>query len=207
MKAPRDRRGTLVFVEGIDGAGKSTLVRGLCRRLRALGYGAAVHREPTNPQLGSEAVRRGPDDPLGSALLFTLDRSLSRTRVERLRRRNQVVLQDRSYFSTMAYQGARLSPRVRRLLYEAQLASSARPGIVLWLRVPVPEAVLRVRRRGRASPLERQRIQVGAHAAYARLSRGKEWRVLDGRLPAAQLLERATLELRRHLGPPAKPGR
>ncbi|MCI4346283.1 MAG: dTMP kinase [Thermoplasmata archaeon] len=179
MTRSSSRRGLLVFIEGIDGAGKSTLARRLGRHLRSGGVRTSAHQEPSDPAIGAEAVRRAPRDPLGAALLFTLDRSLARPRVERLLQRNAVVLQDRSYFSTLAYQGAKLGAPLRELLLEAQQAASPAPDVVLWLDLPVAEALRRVRARGQRTVLEKARTLASARRSYQRLSRASNWVRLD----------------------------
>ncbi|HEY6238634.1 MAG TPA: AAA family ATPase, partial [Thermoplasmata archaeon] len=99
----RPTRGALVALEGVDGAGKSTLQRALARRLRANGWRVALWREPVRPSLGRRAQALGPTDPLGAAVGFTLDRMLGRAELERRLDHHDVVLCDRSYFSTIAY--------------------------------------------------------------------------------------------------------
>jgi dTMP kinase len=199
VSGARRGRGLLVFIEGIDGAGKSTLARRLRRRLRAEGVRVGTHREPSDGSIGAEAVRRAPQDPLGAALLFTLDRSLARPRVDALLARYAVVLQDRSYFSTLAYQGARLPPGTRRLLLRAQLAASPSPDLVLWLDLPVGESLARVRARGKRSVLERRRTLSRARRTYESLRRSESWTRLDAREPPEALAESAMLLLRPRL--------
>lgn len=196
----RARRGRLVFVEGIDGAGKSTLVRALRRTLQREGYRVGVHREPVHPALGAEAIRRGPHDPLGSALLFTADRTLAAARVERLLERHDLVLQDRSYFSTLAYQGTRLPASVRKLLLRAQQAGTPAPDRVLWLKLGPREALERIGVRGDRSVLERRASLERAGRAYATMARTSPWRTLDARRPAPELLARALAAVRPLLG-------
>jgi dTMP kinase len=204
VRPGRARRGRLVFIEGIDGAGKTTLLRSLGRRLRREGYRVAVHREPYHRALGEEAVRRGPADPFGSALLFTADRALAAPYVERLLARHDLLLQDRSYFSTLAYQGARLPLRTRRLLLRAQRASTRSPDRVLWLDLAPAEALVRIGTRGHHSALERRRTLEVADRAYRKLARGRGWRRLDARAPPPELAERAFAALRPLLGPPRR---
>jgi dTMP kinase len=199
VSGARRGRGLLVFIEGIDGAGKSTLARRLGRRLRAEGVRVGTHREPSDGSIGAEAVRRAPQDPLGAALLFTLDRSLARRRVDALLARYAVVLQDRSYFSTLAYQGARLRPATRRLLLQAQLAASPSPDLVLWLDLPVGEALARVQARGKRSVLERRRTLSTARRTYQALRQSRSWARLDAREPTDTLVESSMRRLRPRL--------
>jgi dTMP kinase len=114
--------GALIVIEGIDGAGKSTQARGLVRRLRARGFDAVAFREPTRGPWGREirrcAKEAGSLTPEQELDLFLKDR---RDNVERnlspSLAAGRIVVLDRYYFSSIAYQGAKgLDPgRVRRL--------------------------------------------------------------------------------------------
>ena len=72
--------GRLITVEGLDGAGKTTLVAGLARELAARGARAAVLREPGGVEL-SERIRelvKDPAlavDPRAEALLYAAARA------------------------------------------------------------------------------------------------------------------------------------
>lgn len=195
------REALLVALEGIDGAGKSTLQARLERRLRATGLKVARWREPSDPALGAQAQATGPDEPWTAALLFTVDRVRARPALDRLRARSDVVLSDRSFFSTLAYQGSALPSRERRTLEEFERSVARTPDLVLWLRIPVPAALSRVGRRGTArAPLERRATLARVDRAYARLARSPRWVILDGRLPAEVLAERAAAAVRRRIG-------
>jgi dTMP kinase len=114
--------GVLIVIEGIDGAGKSTQAKGLVRRLKARGRDAAYFREPSRGRWGREikrlASRAGSLTPEQELELFLKDR---RDNIERnlapALAAGRIVVLDRYYFSTIAYQGAKgLDPgRIRRL--------------------------------------------------------------------------------------------
>ena len=182
-------RGILVAVEGIDGTGKSTLVRSLAREIRRRGASVALHREPSDPRLGRLAQEASVRDPWTGAVYFTVDRHLAAGALRRALRQADVVLSDRSYFSTLAYQGSALPASDRQRLERIQLESTVRPDRVLLVDLPVEEALDRVGRRSeRRAPLERRRTLARVARAYRRLARAPGWVVLDGRRPPRELV-------------------
>jgi dTMP kinase len=113
MTSPRPlARGVLVALEGIDGAGKSTQVTHLTGIFRARGYAVASLREPTVSPWGRRlreamAMGRRVLAPSQELDLFLQDRRYDvAVHLRPALAACQLVLMDRYYFSTMAYQGA-----------------------------------------------------------------------------------------------------
>ena len=106
-------RGLLIVFEGLDGAGKTTQLGLLQECLRSRGRDAVCLREPTEGAVGAENCGglmlqgRGDVTPDTELEWFLNDR---REHVDQKIRpaldRKQIVLLDRYFFSTMAYQGA-----------------------------------------------------------------------------------------------------
>jgi dTMP kinase len=191
------RRGRLLALEGIDGSGKSTLQRELVRRLRRHGLRVAPWREPVDPAIGRAAQALGTADPLAAAIEFTVDRWLARPRLERLLVNRDLVVSDRSLFSTLAYQGSALPPRTRLGLAKLQIAASVAPDHVLLLDLPMNDALRRVGARGEArAPLEREATLRRVGASYRRFARHGGWRVLDARAAPDELADRAEAWIR-----------
>jgi dTMP kinase len=205
----RGGRGRLIAVEGIDGAGKSTLIRALAPALRARGTSVRCRREPADPALGALAQRAGATDPWTGALYFTLDRFRARSSLRRDLSRHAIVLTDRSLYSTLAYQGSALPPVARRRLAELQRGATIVPDQVVLLDLPPAEAK---RRRGRRStaraPLEREAVQRRVAAEYRRLARRGRWIVVDASRPVRDLArELADRLARSHRAAPPSPRR
>jgi dTMP kinase len=104
--------GRLVTIEGLDGAGKTTLAAGLVPALAARGVEAVLLREPGGVEL-SERVRALVKDPglrvggPAEALLYAAARAqLVEERVRPLLDEGSWVLLDRFVDSSLAYQGA-----------------------------------------------------------------------------------------------------
>jgi len=105
-------KGVLIAVEGIDGAGKTTQTRILSESLGAAGFRVSVFKEPTSGQWGQKIRelalngrhRVSAEEELD---LFVADRreNVSKNILPALWDR-RVVLMDRYYFSSIAYQGA-----------------------------------------------------------------------------------------------------
>jgi dTMP kinase len=192
----RRRMGLLVALEGIDGAGKSTLARHLAAALRRRGFSVALRHEPSDPKLGALAQSVGRDDPWTGAVYFTVDRYLARSALEDDLARFDLVVTDRSYFSTLAYQGSALPPRERRRLEELERAATLPPDRVILLEIPAREAVRRLGGRARArGPLEEVRILERVAREYRSLARAGRWVVLDALLPTRELVAKAVERL------------
>ncbi len=197
MSAPSARHGTLVALEGIDGAGKSTLARSLVAALRRRGLSVRLRREPADRRLGALAQSASVHDAWSGAIYFTIDRYLARPSLDRDLARHDLVIADRSYFSTLAYQGSALPPRDRARLETIQIATTRSPDRVILLDLPPARAIARLGRRASArGPLERARTLSRVVRAYRALARRHRWIVLDARRPAPDLLAAALESLR-----------
>ena len=189
MTRSKKARGLLVALEGIDGAGKTTLARALAAALRRRGLSVRLRREPSDPRLGAIAQSVSRTDPWTGAVYFTVDRHVARPALERALERFDVVLTDRSFYSTLAYQGSALRPREQARLAELERAATRMPDRVLLLDLPPRDAVARLgHRRSVRGPLEEERVLDRVARAYRRLARMGRWTVLDSRAPVSELL-------------------
>src|SRR5512143_738056 len=183
MPASR-RRGRLIVFEGIDGSGKTTQARSLIRRLRRRGFQAVFFREPTRGRWGREIKRhaRRADSltPEQELALFVKDRreNVAKNLGPALAAGKVVVL-DRYYFSTIAYQGAKgLDPgRIRRL----NEAFAVRPDLVIFLDVDAAAGLGRIAgRKTRDELFEREDYLVRVARIFVGF-RGPRFVHLDGR--------------------------
>lgn len=151
--------GLFIVFEGVDGAGKTTQVRLLDERLRREGYAVVCLKEPTEGPWGQKLrhlAQHGREhvSPATELEWFIQDR---REDVEQNIRpalaRGQIVLLDRYYFSTIAYQGAlQLDPEEIRVRNEA---FAPPPDLLFILDIPPARGLQRVRQRGALSHFER----------------------------------------------------
>ena len=104
--------GLFVTFEGGDASGKTTQIGLLADWLKAQGRTVLVTREPGGSDLGNELRdivlhRRGFIAPRAEALIYAADRAHHIHEVVRpALKRGEVVLQDRYFDSSVAYQGA-----------------------------------------------------------------------------------------------------
>ena len=118
-------RGRFITFEGGEGAGKSTQCRASATRLRRLGIGVVLTREPGG-SAGAESIRHvllsGAAKPLGphaEAILFAAARDDHlRQTIRPALARGQWVICDRFVNSTRVYQGVlgKVDPRLIRAL-------------------------------------------------------------------------------------------
>lgn len=154
--------GVLIAVEGIDGAGKATLIAAVADALRQAGnkvatlsfprYGQSVHAD-----LAAEALRGSHGDVASSAyamaLLFALDRADARAPVNDLCAAHDLVLLDRYVASNVAYGCARVGEppagEIGRWIEELEFHrfAAAQPVLQVLLDVPADVAGARARRR------------------------------------------------------------
>jgi dTMP kinase len=136
----------LITVEGLDGAGKTTLIAGLAREL-----GATVLREPGGVEL-SERIRSLVADPAiavdprAEALLYAAARAqLVAERLKPLLESGETVLLDRFVDSSLAYQGGgrRLGVEEIRAL-NAFGTGGLKPDRTLLLRIAPEDGLARI---------------------------------------------------------------
>ncbi len=166
------RSGRLITVEGLDGAGKTTLVAGVTRELAARGRELLVLREPGDVEL-SVRIRvlvKDPElnvDPRAEALLYAAARAqlVAEQLVPRLDG-GQWVLLDRFVDSSLAYQGAGRGLGVEPIRTLNALATGGlTPDRTLLLRID--PAVGRARIAGR----EADRLELAGEAFFAEVAR------------------------------------
>jgi dTMP kinase len=148
-------RGVLVALEGIDGVGKSTQGRRLENIFKGNGCDVVYLHEPSDSPWGRrlrELTREGHRclSPSQELDLFLLDRRYNvAAHIRPALAAHKLVLMDRYYFSTIAYQGALgIDPETIRCLNEA---FAPVPDLVFLLLVSPAQALERIRHsRGRA---------------------------------------------------------
>lgn len=193
--------GLLIAVEGIDGAGKTTFCALAAQYFGERGVGCVVSKEPTSARWGMELRRSAKEGRLTLEKeidLFVKDR---REHVERFIQpaldEGLVVLLDRYYFSSAAYQGARgADPKE---IIELNEAFAPVPDLLLVIDVEPKTGMGRISKRG-DSPNEFE--------TYDGLTKSREIfdsikspgkRVVDGKAPMLEVVAEAMTHVREAL--------
>jgi dTMP kinase len=199
-------RGRLITIEGIDGAGKSTLAQALVRELTAQGAGGnpvELLREPGGVDV-SERIRALVKDPAltvaprAEALLYAAARAqLVQELLEPLLAQGTLVLLDRFVDSSLAYQGAGRELGVEEVGAINRFATGGlTPDRTLLLRID--PALGRARQDERAQEPDRleredERFFARIAAAYDGLARAHPERIrpIEAGRPTAEVLRDA----------------
>src|SRR4051812_38773617 len=147
--------GRFITFEGGEGAGKSSHAALLAQRLRSLGIGVVLTREPGGSP-GAEIIRHvllsGAAKPLGAhaeAILFAAARDdhVRQTIIPALER-DRWVVSDRFFDSTRVYQGAlgNLDPKLI-LGLERVTVGDLKPDVTFILDVPADLGLARAKKR------------------------------------------------------------
>lgn len=142
--------GLLIAVEGIDGAGKTTVAATLAQWCGERGLLCALSKEPTSLEWGMKLRQSAASGRLTLAQeldLFHKDREQhSQDSITPALEEDAIMILDRYYWSTAAYQGAR-GADVKDVL-EFNESNFPLPDLVLLLDLPVEDGQKRIRVRG-----------------------------------------------------------
>lgn len=191
--------GLFITFEGGDGSGKSTQALMLTQWLTGEGRTVVRTREPGGTEVGIEIRElvlhhRGEIDPRAEALLYAADRAQHvATLVRPALERGEIVIQDRYFDSSVAYQGAGRvldAAEIRNLSLWA--SESLIPDVTILL--DLDETVARARLDAAAKRFDR--LENEKAEFHSRVRRGfldlaaaepERFLVLDAALPADEL--------------------
>lgn len=174
-------KGLFITFEGSEGCGKSTQVAVLMERLRALGHRVRIYREPGGTPIGEEirhtlkhSKNNAAMTPEAELLLMNASRAqLVREFIRPALAAGDIVLSDRFYDSTTAYQGYGRQLDLQKVQAVTDFAvGDTKPKLTLLLQVDPGTAAERLRSRQAQMPFIRDRIEEADQAFFARVAEG-----------------------------------
>jgi dTMP kinase len=210
--------GLFISFEGAEGSGKSTQVSLLAEHLRFEGHTVRTIREPGGTPIGEEirhTLKHSADNEAMTAETELLLMNASRAQLVREVIRpalsaGEIVICDRFYDSTTAYQGygRQLDLKMVKAIIDVAV-SDTRPDITLLFVVPHEITADRLLKRQSTLPFMRDRIEEADRSFFERVAKGYQaiasaepkriqridasgsvgdiksaiWKLLQGRLP------------------------
>ena len=171
----------LINLEGIDGCGKSTQSQFLIDKFESDNEKTILLKEPTNGKYGQKLweMLSGKIEATTEEILelFVLDRKQHvNEKIKPALDEGRIVLMDRYYYSTMAYQVA-AGIDVNRIRRDNHFAPE--PDIVLIFDLPADLAMKRVRSHSIADVFEKEEYLEKVRKAYLNLENDSLVRIID----------------------------
>jgi dTMP kinase len=180
-----------ISFEGIDGVGKSTQLEMLQAYLTDKGHTVLRTLEPGGTELGQEIRhlllhRKGDVAPRAEALLYAADRAHHvATKIRPALARGEIVLTDRFFDSSVAYQGAARDLDVNQVRDISLWAvDNLIPDLTILLDLPADDAMSRRSKTGtEPDRLEQEKVDFfeRARQMYLELAKEPRFLVVDAR--------------------------
>jgi dTMP kinase len=186
-------KGILITFEGIDYSGKTTQVKKLVSYLRRKGYKVILLREPGGEKV-SESIRQvllasknSGMNPVTELLLYIASRAqlVSKIILPALKQ-GKLVICDRFYDSTLAYQGYGRGLDKKKIEYLNKISTlGVKPELTILIDIPIRVFVERMRKNDKKKDrIEKEKIGFykKVREGYLKIARGekKRLKVIDG---------------------------
>jgi dTMP kinase len=192
LKFEFSRKGKLIAIEGIDGAGKTTFAKALYETLKKRGINCIFSCEPTSGPFGEKiksALIKKESNPQDLRLLFLKDRKwhVEKIILPALEAQKWIIL-DRYYPSTLAYQSSQGLP-LKELLIENETIAPT-PDLVIYLDLPLEVAFKRIgNREKRLTIFEKREFLERVTETYKKCLKLFNYLIIDATKPVEENLE------------------
>lgn len=194
-------RGIFITFEGPEGGGKSLQVEKIREYLKQEGYDVLVVREPGQTEIGEEIrqVLLNPKnkkmDSRTEILLFEASRAqLVKEMINPALATGKIVLADRFYDSTTAYQGYGRGMNLNDIKWLNQFATGGLiPDLTILLDVPPEVGIARRKKSKKKDRLDMEGIEFHQRVrkGYLKMAEKepKRWRIVDANRPIEEIFE------------------
>lgn len=190
----RNRMKRFFTFEGIDGSGKSTIIRTVSEQLEKHGYKTISTFEPTDTWLGKYVQHqiKTKADPYVTAFTFIADRIQHCKYIKEWIEEGNIVLCDRYAESTYAYQSVQLKKTMEDPIHWLQDLSKHKilfPTLTFYFRINPEKALSRIQHRDELIPFEKQSFLQQVHLNYEKICKGRRFKTFDATKSISELTE------------------
>ena len=190
----RSRMNQFFTFEGIDGSGKSTIIKEVSAHLKQRNYKVMTTYEPTDTWLGKyvqEQIRSN-SDPYVTSFTFIADRIHHSKEIKEWIEQKYIVLCDRYAESTYAYQAVQLEKSMNDPIYWLQDLSKNQiltPDLTFYFRITPEQALARIQHRDELIPFEKRAFLQKVYDNYEVLCKGKRFFTIDATQSVSEITE------------------
>jgi len=183
------KRGVLIAIEGIDGAGKTTQTKELLEALIKKGFSAVSFKEPTTGKWGKkirDIALNGRSNVTAEEELnyFIFDREEDvRENIEPALKLNKIVIMDRYYYSNIAYQGVLgIDPKE---IHQKNEERFPKPDVVIILDVAPNIGTSRIKRfrKEKLNKFEQEKYLARVREIFKEMEQDENVQIIDGTRP------------------------
>ena len=195
---------SFIVFEGLDGAGTTTQIKNLARYYEFNKRPYYITNEPTSNPIGTlirdVLQKKVSTTPEALALLYTADRHDHLYNpaygIERMTEEGRVVMTDRYFYSSIAYQSVQCNPDFVRTINSAFPS----PEFIIFIDTPVEECMSRIEKRGGVKELfDRAEFLSSVRKNYLKefenLPSGVNLMIIDG----SESIDTVEKEIRKYL--------
>ncbi|MHA1608230.1 MAG: dTMP kinase [Candidatus Freyarchaeota archaeon] len=183
------KRGVLIALEGIDGAGKTTHALLLAEWLKGKGYKVIVTSEPTESSIGKlirTKLAEKASHPAVMTLLFAADRVDHFEKLKPFIKNGAIIILDRYTESSICYQAAE---GLNMEWIETVNKWVPKPDLTVLLDVDVRIALQRIKEKKREK-YEEQEFLALVRKNYLKRAEEKGYLIIDSSLPLKEVQEK-----------------
>ncbi|MDH7507113.1 MAG: dTMP kinase [Candidatus Thermoplasmatota archaeon] len=173
-----------ITFEGIDGCGKSTISKLVCKKLKSKGLDVVLTSEPTDSWIGKQVKKciESNVDPFVTTFVFIADRINHNKQIQKWLESGKIVLCDRYVDSTYAYQAAQLQHKISnpiKWLKELSKNHYINPDRTFIFVINPKDSLARIKNRNNLIPFERAYFLEKVQKNYLKLASEKRFMKID----------------------------